>query len=293
MENYMDTNSALSIPARIRGRLREAPALTQTLQAGRALLHFGPWRHAARAMVRRNRPPLLGYAAKSLSPLQLNASQLVQSLRVDGIAMANQLPPDVLGRVRAVTDELRPGEYGDFQEQPDVRSLVQCADVLDVVRSYLGAEPELLECTLVIHHAEDPGSRPIHPQRLFHFDYAGWQSLNLFVYLTDVQEDSGAHQVVVGSHTNRNLRDAIRPWIPDEAIMARYAGRTRTITGPAGTMFFEDTEAFHRRLRMKRRRAMLNILYASNRSWLSRGRLTPKYSDYLRARGVRPGHQGS
>ena len=200
------------------------------------------------------------------------------------MAKADHLPPDVLSRVRAVTDDLPLGEYGHFHEHPDVRAFVQGADVLGVVRGYLGAEPELLECTLVIHGVEDDSRRPINSQRRFHFDYAGWQSLNLFVYLSAVKEDSGAHQVVVGTHRSRHMRDAIRPWIPDDEIMARYADRVQTITGPAGTMFFEDTEAFHRRLIMKRRRVMLNVLFASHRSWLSEGRLTPKYSDYLRAR---------
>lgn len=286
MGDFKATNSVLSIPARIRGCLRRSPVLSQTLQAGRALLHFGPWRYVARAIVRRNRPPLHGDAAQTSTPLQLNAAQLVQNLRADGVALANNMPADVLGRVRAVTDELLPGEYGGFHEHPDIRALVRCADVLEVVRGYLRAEPELLECTLVVHRDEDPASRAIHPQRRFHFDYAGWQSLNLFVYLSDVQEDSGAHQVVVGTHRSRKMRDAIRPWVLDDEIMARYPGRIRTITGPAGTMFFEDTEAFHRRLNLTRRRVMLNILYASHRSWLSEGRLTPKYSDYLLSHGA-------
>jgi hypothetical protein len=137
-----------------------------------------------------------------------------------------------------------------------------------------------------VHRTEDPAKRPISPQRHFHFDYAGWHSLNLFVYLTDVADDSGAHQVVVGTHRRRQVRDAIRPWIPDDEIITRYGEQLRTIAGPAGTMFFEDTEAFHRRLMMKERRVMLNVLYASHRSWLSNGRLTPKYADYLRARAA-------
>jgi hypothetical protein len=74
--------------------------------------------------------------------------------------------------------------------------------------------------------------------------------------------------------------------VPDEEIEARYPGRVRTITGPAGTMFFENTEAFHRRLMLKRRRVMVNVLYASHRSWASQGRLTPKYADYVRARSA-------
>lgn len=97
--------------------------------------------------------------------------------------------------------------------------------------------------------------------------------------------------MVVGTHRSQNMRDAIWPWVPDDEIMAMYAGRVQTITGPADTMFFEDTEAFHRRLIMTRRRVMLNVLYASHRSWFSEGRLTPKYSDYLLSRAAATARQ--
>ena len=217
----------------------------------------------------------------SFASLQLDTTELAPVLRVDGIAMAGQLPPEVLSRVRAVTDELPPGEYGEFHDLPDIRALVQSGEVLGVVRRYLRAEPELLECNLVVGHAESCANSSVAAQRLFHFDYAGWHSLNLFVYLTDVKQYSGAHQVVAGTHCAVSMRDAIRASVPEEEIQVRYAGRIRTIVGPAGTMFFEDTAAFHRRLILTQRRVMLNILYASHRSWLSKGRLVQKYSDYV------------
>lgn len=278
----MASDGVPGIPTRIRMRLKRAPALTRSLQAGRAIVHFGPWRHAARAMIRRARPPRHADAAPLSDSVALNAPDIVRALRDDGVVVANQLPPAVLGRIRAVTDELPRGEYGDFHEHPDVRKLVLGADVLRVVREYFGAEPELLECTLVVHGVETEVAS-VHDQCRFHFDFAGWQSLNLFVYLTDVDEDSGAHQIVLGTHRKRHFRDAVRAWVPDEEIMARFGARVHTIAGPAGTMFFENTEAFHRRLRTARRRVMLNVLYASHRSWLSHGRLTPKYSDYVRS----------
>jgi hypothetical protein len=37
-------------------------------------------------------------------------------------------------------------------------------------------------------------------------------------------------------------------------------------------VFFENTEAFHRRHPGNDRRVMLNLLYGSHRSWLSLGR---------------------
>ncbi len=281
----MATSSAQSIRYRVRKVLVKTPALSSTVQAARALVHFGPWRHAARAIIRRTRPPLHDDAT-SVSPLSLNVPELVRTLRTDGMAQAGCLPADLLRRVRAITDGMPRGEYGDFHELADIRALVFDPNVLNVVRGYFGAEPELLECSLGIGGVENPEKTPIHPQRHFHFDIAGWQALTLFVYLADVEGDSGTHQVVVGTHRARQVRDAIRPWVPDDEIDARYPGRLRSIVGPAGTMFFENTEAFHRRLILKRRRAMLIVLYASHRGWLSQGRLTSKYSDYLRTRNA-------
>lgn len=279
----MAKSSSPSLPFRVRKVLIGSPVLSRTVQATRALVHYGPWRRAARAAIRWQRPPLHEDVSRRPSPVSFNVPELVQMLRTDGMARAGQLPVDVLRRVRAITDELPPGEYGDFHEEADIRALVLGADVLNVVRGYLGVEPDLLECSLSIGRPDDQAPT-LHPQRHFHFDIAGWHSLNLFVYLTDISEDSGAHQVVIGSHHGRQMRDAIRPWVPDDEIDMRYPGRVRTIAGPAGTMFFENTEAFHRRVITRQRRVMLNTLYASHRSWLSKGRLTPKYSNYLRAR---------
>ena len=230
----MTTSSAPSIPFRIRKVLRSAPAVTTALHSARALIHFGPWRHAFRAVIRWKRPPLRGDATRTAGSVSLNAPALARTLREDGMVRAGQLPSDVLRRLRAITDDLPPGEYGHFDEQPDIGALVFGADVLNVVRGYLGAEPELLECNLVVGQAEDPVRTPVHSQRRFHFDFAGWQSLNLFVYLTDVEEDSGAHQVVIGTHRGRQLRDAIRAWVPDEEISARYPGRGADHCGAGG-----------------------------------------------------------
>jgi hypothetical protein len=231
------------------------------------------------------RPPQGEAEAENPLLLQIDTTQVVAALRADGIAMAGTLPSSLLNFLRAVTDNLPPGEYGDFDAVPEVRALTRCAAATNVARRYLQAEPELLECNLVVSRAEKPGVTPKRgSQRQFHFDYAGWHSLNLFIYLTDVAEHSGAHQIVVGTHGARHAWDAIRVAIPDQEIIDRFPNRVRTITGPAGTAFFEDTSAFHRRKMHTERRVLLNILYASHRAWLSKGRLTLNYSAFVRSR---------
>lgn len=278
------TTHSTCIQAKIRRAFMAAPALNRAQQSCRAIIHYGPWQVAARALVKIARPPRNKFRQPDLPFLRLNTAQLVQTIHDDGSAVIGALGADALHRLRDITDRLPPGEYCEFDAVPDVHSLAKNDAILEAVRGYLKAEPELLECSLIVADAEDPAVSPAYDsQRHWHFDYAGWHSLNLFVYLTDVTEDSGVHQVVVGSHRSRRLWDAIRGAIPDEEIRSRYPNKVKTIAGPAGTMFFEDTSAFHRRHLHLRRRVLLNIAYASHRSWLSKGRLTLRYSDYLRA----------
>ena len=271
-----------SIQSRLRQFGKSSPRLIRTLQAARASFHFGPWRHVARAAIRWRRPPRHADAVETPSRVRLEVPELVRTLKADGMARAGVLPADLLRGLLMLTDELPSGEYGGAHEHPDVRAVVFDADVMAVVRGYFGAEPELLECNIVIGHATDPAHASIDQQSHFHFDFAGWQSLNLFVFLTDADETSGGHQMVAGTHRHRPVRDAVRHWVDDDEIMARFPGRVRTIMGPAGTMFFEDTESFHRRLAVSRRRVLLNVLYASHRSWASKGRLVPNLADCVR-----------
>jgi hypothetical protein len=276
--------STSQVQSGIRRRLRKAPFLRRRLQAARALVHFGPWRHFARWFIRKTRPPLVGPHPQVAVLNRLDKASAVAALRQNGVAIVGLLKESLLYDLCTTTDQLPPGEYGAFHEECETaQHIVQSEDVLSVVRGYLAAEPVLLECTLVVHRPEDINEKIV-PQRRFHFDYAGWDSLNLFIYLTDVTAESGAHQFVAGTHRYRLLKDAVRAWVPDEEIHQRYNGRVVTVTGSAGTCFFESTEGFHRRMRMTERRVMLNVLYASHQSWLSGGRLTRKYADYLQAK---------
>lgn len=263
--------------------LRRKPGINQRLQAARALVHFGPWRHLFRAAIRWWRPPVGALPNSSTSLLgDVDVAHVVRALHRDSVHVVGRLPDAFVARVRAVTDKLPLDHYGDFDARnADVRALSRDPSVLEVLRAYFGSEPELLECTVVVHEAVTTPAGDVCPQRRFHFDYAGWQSLNLFVYLTDVDEDSSAHEVAAGSHRLRTLRDALRAFLSDEETARRFGSSIRRITGPAGTAFFENTEAFHRRGESRRRRVLLNMLFASHRGLLSRGRNVPPLAHYL------------
>ncbi len=278
-----------------RRRLRRAGRTAHVLRCTRALVHFGPWRHVARAIVRQLRPPrgAGGTSVETVLPAH-EPRRVARALHQDGLSVVGTLSAATLEPLRAVTDALPAGEFGQFHlHDRHVAALVSDAGVLAVLREHLGAEPVLLECTVVVHEpsamrltptAAPAGRRP-DPQRQFHFDYAGWQSLNLFVYLSDVGAASGPHELARGTHRTRRWRDALLEMLPDDEVQRRFGDRVTSITGPAGTLFFEDTEAFHRRGALTERRVMLNVLFASHRGVLSRGRLARSYGEYLQRRG--------
>lgn len=273
--------------ASLRRALHRSPRLNRAVQVSRAIVHFGPWRHAARAAIRVLRPPRaqMPRVGQTLMP-ELDPGEICSVLESDGMCVIGQLPPSFVSDLRRVTDPLPPGEYARFHEaNEEVRRLVTDEALLSVVRRYFGAEPEMLECNMVVGEMETDTGTPASTQLHFHFDYAGWQSLNLFVYLTDVEPDSGAHEIIPGTHRGKRLRHLIPPWLADEEVTACFGDRIRTIAGPAGILFFENTEAFHRRRAIRGRRVMLNVLWASHRGILSRGRLTSPYATYLERRG--------
>jgi hypothetical protein len=106
----------------------------------------------------------------------------------------------------------------------------------------------------------------------FHRDTDDWRFLTLFIYLTDVDEDAGPHQLVAGSHTlagMTRLLEGVRARNPGEQVVDpqrsfevdtyfrptfsafvedRLRDSTVNIGGGAGTVFIANTVAIHRGL---------------------------------------------
>ena len=137
------------------------------------------------------------------------------------------------------------------------------------MRAYFGCEPFLIECKLFVSsNRQDPEL-----SSAFHFDHAGARSLNVQVYMTDVDEDSAPHVLVAGTHRGKKLGDYFRERLPVEEAARRFPDTIRTITGPAGTVLLENAEIFHRRaFATKPRVALIMVFSTDRRRFLSRGR---------------------
>jgi len=188
-------------------------------------------------------------------------SAVLPSLETEGIAiLPERLPKQVEEMNRFLSDKplvLRSGERVHHKRVPpgcmiadyQLETVLNCPHVLAVANSdflirtatqYLGCLPTI--STLRIWWSF-PGSRREYTHT-FHRDFADWRCVTLFVYLTDVDENSGPHHFVRGSH--RTQPELFRR--PHEAeTLEKAFGRhaIRVVTGAAGTAFLENSIGIH------------------------------------------------
>ncbi len=132
-----------------------------------------------------------------------------------------------------------------LHEQPDIQRLAVDMSLLSFAQAYLGCRPVFLGCEMwwSTAFAREPCAEAA---QLYHFDMSQIRFLKIFIYLTDVHADNGAHAFVRTSHRRlpRGLR-ADRRYRDDEILEHFPAERIMTVEGPAGSVFAEDTRGLH------------------------------------------------
>ena len=102
--------------------------------------------------------------------------------------------------------------------------------------------------------------------QLYHFDMPQIKFLKIFAYLTDVDENTGPHRFVRGSHRRNPAALLEDRRYRDEEILAHYPpDRIATMTGSTGTIFAEDTRGFHKGTPVHQgHRLVLQLKYATS-----------------------------
>jgi hypothetical protein len=144
--------------------------------------------------------------------------------------------------------------YGDVRLGPDDPWLSVCLSrrMLDVASSYLRMWP-VLEYIDVWYTAPQPQDAERVASQRWHRDYDDRHLLKAFLYLVDVDEETGPFEYVPGSAgkgpyakewpwrplgENYPSPEALRERVPDTAV--------KTFTAPKGTVILCDTSGFHR-----------------------------------------------
>ncbi|TWF57025.1 hypothetical protein [Neorhizobium alkalisoli] len=209
----------------------------------------------------------------------LDAEKVAESLRSEGIFNGLQLPEAVHREIRAFAD--RTPCFGNFSRKleflaPDhkaaeqgfgrsllsghffersldsegVRTVRDDPLLIDVARHYLGAQARLITTRIWWSFPTEASEADRHLASLdkFHFDLDDWRMIKFFFNLVDVDDTTGPHVFVRGSHARRKAKHQYTLLVghPAEEVLDYYgSGSPVTLTGPAGSGFVEDPFGFH------------------------------------------------
>jgi hypothetical protein len=151
---------------------------------------------------------------------------------------------------------------GELLRLGAVQTLLRDGALHGIAQDYLGCRPVLTSVTLWLDTIHD-GAYDAH---VYHYDNDGPAFLKFFIYISDVDADSGAHTYIQGSHGHRKparFRRS-RRYERDE-LLAHYGSDSEMVfAAPAGTILAEDTAGFHRGMDPKTRpRLLMQLEYAA------------------------------
>jgi hypothetical protein len=145
---------------------------------------------------------------------------------------------------------------------PAVQRLICDPTLHQIAQDYIGAEPVLANVTLSI---DAPADKKF-DAHMYHYDNDGPRFLKYFVYITDVEPDTGAHCFIKGSHGHiKPEAFRISKLHDDEKELLEFYGSDKEIvfSAPKGTIIAEDTAGFHRGSTVQRKhRILMTLQYA-------------------------------
>lgn len=201
--------------------------------------------------------------------LDLTACDELEAVaRAGDCRLTEPISPDGPSRARFDPDAPLAVRY-DLDEQDVVASLAAqrvLADesLLALAQRYLGAAPVQDLVAMWWSAAVGRGASSAAAQQ-FHFDLDRLRFLKFFVFLTDVDERTGPHVYVRGSHGPKpgQLRHDGRH--SDASVEAAYPGAATPIVGERGTMLLADTIGLHKGLDLQEgHRLVFQVEWASS-----------------------------
>lgn len=147
----------------------------------------------------------------------------------------------------------------DILQSPHAVKWINNKKVLNIVEGVLGAKATLSNISVWWSH---PGHATPQAAESFHRDVDDLRFIKLFIYLTDVDDESGPHAFVPTSHRHMGYRK-IRRYSDDEIRSEFGADGIKYFTGSKGSAFLENTFGLHKgQLPSKKRRLLFQAQYS-------------------------------
>lgn len=251
--------------------LKRQPHIVVLVRALRAVWWLGPWQgFFIKYHQRRNQNPALIRNQDSLFT-ELDAKKALDFLNQEGYAPGIQLPETQVNQIVDFCGQHDAYANPHFHCQT-VHDIAHDPKLLEVVKGFFGAEPILYSSGLYWTwppESEEKLQQALALKSKFHYDVGDFKTLIVFVYLTDVDETSGPHCVIAGTHHRKAPMRLLSRYLNDHEAFAEFGSQIKVITGKRGTGFFEDLTCYHKHAVGSKARLMLTICYLLQRTPLN------------------------
>lgn len=147
----------------------------------------------------------------------------------------------------------------DIVKSPHALKWINNEKILNIVEKALGAKPTLSNLSVWWSY---PGHDTPQEAENFHRDVDDLRFIKLFIYLTDVDIESGPHAFVPKSHRHMGYRK-IRRYTDEEVESDFGKDGIKHFTGKQGTAFLENTFGLHKgQLPLTKRRLLFQAQYS-------------------------------
>lgn len=151
-----------------------------------------------------------------------------------------------------------------------IENVAEDPKLWEIAAKYLETKPILIETRLWWTFVpKEPVNKSLLLPYNFHYDLEDYRFIKFMFYLKNVNEYSGSHVCIKGSHNKKKLRDQlslIRVTSEQEIFDYYGAEKVSTICGEAGSGFVEDFYCFHRgTLPILQDRLVLEVKFAMNK----------------------------
>jgi len=178
-------------------------------------------------------------------------AEKIESLKAKSMSRFETVHGDMISAMLKGADGCRPQVKSSYDWVTTLEEMYEIsADplLLSIVQQYMGVPPIFDTPVIFLNSAAPLDSKGLSDTaQLYHHDLHRLQFVKLFIYLTDVDADSGPHAMIPGTHRSRPHAMWADGRRTDEALKASgLLDDEVRITGKAGTLFLVDTSALHK-----------------------------------------------
>ncbi len=255
----------------LRQYLKRHTQIVRLVRAIRAVWWLGPWQEFfLKYHQRRSKNPTLTRNQDTLFP-NLDVENALACLNHTGFAHGIQLPETQVEQIVGFCGQQAVVSNPHLRCQ-SVHDIAHDPKLLEVVKGFFGVEPVLFSSSLYWTwppESEEKRQKALALKSKFHYDVGDFKTLIMFIYLTDVDENSGPHVVIAGTHKRKTPLRLLTRYLNDSIAYEEFGDRINVITGQRGTGFFEDLTCYHKHSVGQKPRLMLTICYLLQRSPLN------------------------